>query len=161
MEFVEKSIDVNVPVHTAYNQWTQFEDFPKFMEGVQEVKQLDEKRLFWRAQIAGKEETWNAEIREQVPDQRITWHSTSGAENIGQVNFEKSNGHTRIFLQLGYDPKGLAENVGDKMGFMSRQVEADLKRFKEFVESRGKETGAWRGEIHNSQVEQPAQKKGR
>lgn len=156
MEYVEKSIEVNVPVHTAYNQWTQFEDFPKFMDGVKEVKQLDDKRLFWRAEVGGKEETWNAEIQEQLPDQRIAWHSTSGAQNAGQVKFDKVDGHTRIMLQLGYDPKGIAENVGDIMGFMSRQVESDLKHFKEFIESRGAETGAWRGEIHESDVKKPS-----
>ncbi len=154
MDKVEKSIDVNVPLRVAYNQWTQFEDFPKFMEGVQEVKQLDDKHLHWRARIAGKEEQWNADITEQVPDKRIAWHSTSGAENAGLVTFQpESNDRTRVTLRLDYDPHGVVENLGDAAGVVSRQVEGDLKRYKEFVESRGTSTGAWRGEIHGKDVE--------
>jgi uncharacterized membrane protein len=153
MEHVEKSIEVNVPVRVAYNQWTQFEDFPKFMEGVKSVKQLDDKHLHWRANIGGKEEEWNADITEQVPDQRIAWHSTSGAPNAGLVTFHPMDGHTRITLRLDYDPQGVVENAGDAMGFVGRRVEGDLKRFKEFIESRGTSTGGWRGEIHGQNVE--------
>jgi uncharacterized membrane protein len=159
VEYVEKSIDVALPVHAVYDQWTQFEEFPEFMEGVKEVKQLDDQHLSWRAEVAGKEETWEAEISEQVPDYRIAWHSTSGAQNAGRVSFEKEDGHTLVTLQLGYDPHGVAENIGDKMGFMSRQVEHDLKRFRDFIEKRGQETGAWRGKIHGSHVEKPGQHK--
>ncbi len=148
MATVEKSIDVHVPVRTAYDQWTQFEDFPRFMEGVEQVKQLDDKRLLWRAKIGGKEEEWNAVISEQAPDKRISWHSTSGAENAGVVTFQSlGNDTTRVNLQLNYDPEGVIENTGDKLGLVSRRVEGDLRRFKDFIESRQQETGAWRGEI--------------
>lgn len=152
MEHVEKSINVDVPVHVAYDQWTQFEDFPKFMEGVKEVHQLDDKRLHWRAVVAGKEKDWNAEITEQVPDQRIAWHSTSGTPNAGLVTFFPEGDHTRISLRMDYDPQGIVENAGDAMGFVGRQVEGDLKRFKEFIESQSTPTGGWRGEIHGDEV---------
>lgn len=149
MAEVEKSIDVQVPVETAYNQWTQFEEFPKFMEGVKEVRQLDDKRLQWRAEIAGKEEEWFAEISEQIPDKRVAWHSTTGADNAGVVTFHYVDPNTtRVMLQMKYDPQGVVEQAGDKLGFVSRRVEGDLKRFKDFVENRGQETGAWRGTIN-------------
>ena len=148
MSEVTKSIDVHVPVRTAYNQWTQFESFPHFMEGVQEVQQLGDKNLHWRANIAGKEEEWDAVITEQQPDMRVAWRSTSGARNAGVVTFHRlGENQTRVTLQLDYDPEGVVENVGDALGFVSRRVEGDLKRFKEFIESQGQETGAWRGEI--------------
>ncbi|HEY4542048.1 MAG TPA: SRPBCC family protein [Noviherbaspirillum sp.] len=152
MSTVEKSIDVNVPVHVAYNQWTQFEDFPKFMEGVQEVRQLDDTHLHWRANVGGKEEEWQAEITEQVPDQRIAWTSRSGARNGGVVTFHHlSEGVTRIMAQIEYDPQSLTEKAGDMLGVMSRRVEGDLERFKDFIESRGQETGAWRGTVQGGQ----------
>ena len=155
MSTIEKSIEVNVPVRTAYNQWTQFEEFPRFMEGVKEVRQLDDKRLHWRAQIAGKEEEWDAEIVEQDPDKRVAWRNTSGAPNAGVVTFHYLEPNkTRVMLQLDYQPQGVVESVGDVLGFVSRRVEGDLERFKEFIESRGTETGAWRGEIKNTDVEQ-------
>lgn len=148
MSNIEQSIDVNVPVRTAYDQWTQFEEFPKFMEGVEEVKQLDDKRLHWRANIAGKVEEWDAEIKEQEPDMRIAWASTSGAHNAGVVTFHQlDDAKTRVMLQVDYEPEGIVENVGDALGFVSRRVKGDLERFKAFIEARGKETGAWRGEI--------------
>src|SRR5215207_1923774 len=148
MSQVVKSIDVDVPVRTAYNQWTQFESFPHFMEGVQEVKQLDDKNLHWRATIAGKEEEWDAVITEQEPDMRVAWRSTSGATNAGVVTFHRlGEDKTRVTLQLDYDPEGVVENVGDALGFVSRRVEGDLERFKAFIEAQGHETGAWRGEI--------------
>jgi uncharacterized membrane protein len=151
MANIEKSIDVNVPVRTAYDQWTQFEEFPRFMEGVQEVRQLDDKRLRWRANVGGKEEQWDAEITEQIPDERIAWRSTSGAENAGVVTFHHiSDTTTRVMLQLDYDPQGVVENVGDALGAVSRRVEGDLERFKEFIEGRGVETGAWRGEVRRN-----------
>jgi uncharacterized membrane protein len=148
MAKIEKSITVNVPVRTTYNQWTQFEEFPKFMEGVREVRQLDDTHLHWRAEIAGKEEEWDAVITEQIPDDRIAWRSTSGAQNAGVVTFHRlSDSQTRIMLQMEYDPKGFVENVGDAVGIVSARVEGDLKRFKDFIESRGAETGGWRGEV--------------
>ena len=154
MAQIEKSIEVKVPVRTAYNQWTQFEQFPKFMEGVEEVRQLDDKRLHWRASIAGKTEEWQAEIVEQTPDKVVAWRSTTGAENGGHVSFTaKGADATQITLRLDYDPEGMVESVGDKLGFVSRRVEGDLERFKEFIEGRGAETGAWRGEIHGGEVE--------
>ena len=148
MAEIMKHIDVDVPVRTAYNQWTQFEDFPRFMEGVKEVRQLDDQRLHWRAEIAGKEEEWEAKITEQIPDDRVAWYNTSGARNAGVVTFHRlDEGRTRVTLQLDYEPQGVIEKAGDLLGFVSRRVEGDLQRFKEFIESRGSETGAWRGEI--------------
>src|SRR5579883_2036380 len=151
MGSVTKSIDVHVPVRTAYDQWTQFESFPSFMEGVQQVQQLDNTRLHWRAKIGGKEQEWDAKITEQTPDQRIAWTSTSGAENAGVVTFHRlSDDTTRVTLQMDFDPKGFVESVGDAIGMPERQVDGDLKRFKEFIESRGTATGAWRGEVKQS-----------
>lgn len=153
MARVEKTIEVEVPVGTAYNQWTQFEEFPNFMDGVHEVQQLDDRRLHWRAKVGTKEEEWDAEIREQVPDEKIIWRNTSGSENAGMVTFDNLGANkTRVHLEMSYDPEGFVENVGDKLGMMSRRVEGDLKRFKEFVEARGEETGAWRGELENPSV---------
>ena len=144
----EKSIDVNVPVTTAYNQWTQFETFPQFMEGVQSVEQLDDRRLRWQAEIAGKEETWEAEITEQSPDERIAWRSTTGAPNAGVVTFQHiSDEQSRVMLQLDYEPQGVVEHAGDMLGLVDRRIEGDLERFKEFIEARGSETGAWRGDV--------------
>lgn len=148
MAMIEKSIDVKVPVRTAYNQWTQFEDFPRFMEGVKEVRQTDDTHLLWIAEVLGKEQKWNAEISEQQPDQRIAWHSTSGAKNAGAVTFHYIDENTtRVMLQLEYEPEGLAENIGDWIGAVDRRVEGDLKRFKKFIEERQIETGGWRGTV--------------
>ena len=150
---VEASIDVNVPVSTAYNQWTQFEEFPRFMEGVEKVRQLDDRTLEWTAEIAGNEETWRAEIDEQTPDQRIAWHSTEGARNAGVVTFHRlDDEQTRVMLQLEFEPEGAVQNVGDALGVPQRRIEGDLERFKEFIESRGVETGGWRGEIEQNRV---------
>lgn len=148
MERIEKSIDVEVPLRTAYNQWTQFEEFPQFMDGVQEVRQIDDTHLFWRADIAGKTAEWEAEIYEQIPDSRIAWRSTSGAPNAGAVSFQSvSPNITRVNLILDYQPMGAVEKVGDALGLVSSRVEGDLQRFKSFVEKRGVESGAWRGEV--------------
>src|SRR5688572_20481864 len=153
MSRVEASIDVDVPVSTAYNQWTQFEEFPRFMEGVKQVRQLDDKTLEWTAEIAGNEETWRAEIDEQTPDQRIAWHSTDGASNAGVVTFHRlDEGKSRVMLQLDFDPEGPIQNLGTALGVPQRRIEGDLERFKEFIESRGTETGAWRGEIEQNRV---------
>ena len=150
---VEASIDVNVPVSTAYNQWTQFEEFPQFMEGVKQVRQLDDKTLEWTAEIAGNEETWRAEISEQEPDQRIAWHSIEGAKNAGVVTFHRIDDNTtRVMLQMEFEPEGAVEQVGDALGIPERRVKDDLERFKEFIESRGTESGAWRGRIEQTRV---------
>lgn len=157
METIEKSIEVEAPLSMVYNQWTQFEEFPEFMEGVKEVRQLDDKRLFWKAEIAGKDKEWHAEIFEQVPDQRIAWRATSGAMNTGMVNFESLGpNRTRVHLRLNYETEGAIEKMGDVLGAVSMRVQGDLKRFKEFIESRGTETGAWRGQIHGREVQSDA-----
>ena len=148
METIEKTIEIEAPVNKVYNQWTQFEEFPRFMEGVEQVKQIDNKHLHWVAEIAGKKKEWDAEITVQIPDQRIAWQSTSGVTNAGTVNFKpKDQEHTVVSLKMSYQPEGAVENVGDALGFLSRRVEGDLKRFKEFIQTRSTETGAWRGEI--------------
>ena len=148
MSKIEKSIEVNVPVRTAYDQWTQFEEFPSFMEGVESVHQLDERRLHWRAELSGKMVEWTAEITEQIPDTRIAWRSTSGAPNAGVVSFYRlADDRCRVSLQIDYEPQGVVETIGDWLGVMSRRTEGDLERFKKFIEERGVETGAWRGTI--------------
>ncbi len=148
MSNIEQSIDVDVPVRTAYNQWTQFEEFPKFMDGITEVKQLSDTRLLWRSEIGGVSKSWEAEIDQQVPDMRIAWHSVTGAKNAGVVTFHRlSDTRTRVMLQVDYDPEGVVENVGDALGAVSLRVKGDLERFKEFIEALGHETGAWRGTV--------------
>ena len=148
MTTVEKYVDVNVPLRAAYDQWTQFESFPKFMEGVQRVDQLDDRRMHWCVEIGGKTEEYDAQITEQIPDQRIAWRSTSGPKNSGLVSFHPLAAHqTRVMLQMEYEPEGIVENVGDKLGVVSMRLQGDLNRFKKFIESRGVETGAWRGNI--------------
>ena len=153
MPTIEKSIQVNVPLSVAYNQWTQFEEFPLFMEGVTEVTQLDETRLHWVADVAGKRKEWDAEIVEQVPDERIAWRSLDGAPNAGVVTFHYIDPNTtRIMLQMDYDPQGLVETAGDALGVLSHRVNGDLERFKDFLESSGRETGAWRGEVQRGET---------
>lgn len=154
MPRIQKDITCDVPVHVAYDQWTQFESFPQFMEGVKEVVQLDEKTLRWRAEVGGKEEEWEAEITEQVPDRHIAWRSTTGAPNAGSVMFQPvSNDQCRVTLELSYEPRNTTEKVGDALGVVERRVDGDLKRFREFVEKRQAPTGGWRGEIHGGQVD--------
>src|SRR5947209_240430 len=127
MGSVTKSIEVHVPVSTAYNQWTQFESFPQFMEGVEQVQQLDDTRLHWCAKVGGKEKEWDAQITEQTPDQRIAWRSTTGAENAGVVTFHHvSDGMTKVTLQMDFDPDGFVENVGDALGVPERRIQGDL-----------------------------------
>jgi len=145
---IEQSIDVEVPVRTAYNQWTQFEEFPKFMEGVEFVRQVDDRTLRWRAEIGGKTLEWDAEIVDQIPDKRIAWRSTSGSRNAGVVTFHRlSDSRTRIMLQLDYEPEGVVEQAGDLLGIVRMRTARDIERFKEFIEARGAESGAWRGKI--------------
>lgn len=161
MEHVEKSIEVEVPVSTVYNQWTQFEEFPRFMEGVQRVQQLDDKRLRWCAEIGGKVVEWDAEIFEQIPERRIAWRSMTGELNSGMVNFEPLGSNcTRVSVKINYRPEGTLEKIGSALGVVSQRVERDLERFKEFIESRGSETGAWRGQIEGKRVESTGQSPG-
>ena len=148
MSTVEKSIEVELPVSTVYDQWTQFEEFPQFMDGVEQVTQLDDSRLHWVVEIAGARREWDAEIVDQQPEQRIAWRSIDGAGNGGIVTFEPVGDRaTRVNLQMEFAPEGLAETVGDRLGFVAKQAEGDLNRFKSFVEERGSETGAWRGRV--------------
>ena len=148
MATIETSVELDVPVSTAYNQWTQFEDFPKFMEGIAEVRQIDDTHLHWTADFAGQHREWDAEITEQSPDERIAWRATSGAGNAGVVTFHHlAQNKSKVMLQLEFDPEGFVEQVGDKLGIVRLRTEADLGRFKAFIESRGQATGAWRGEV--------------
>jgi len=144
---VDKSIEVNLPVHTVYNQWTQFEDFPQFMNGITSVTQLGDDRLHWVAEIGGIRRQWEARVLEQVPDQKVAWAATEGATNAGSVTFEDLGGRTRVNLFLEYEPEGLVEKVGDKLNVVENQAEGDLDRFKAFIESEGYATGAWRGSV--------------
>jgi uncharacterized membrane protein len=148
MSKVEESIELEVPVRTAYNQWTQFEEFPRFMEHVDEVRQLDDEHLHWRATVAGKTEEWDAEITEQIPDTRVAWKSTSGRDNAGAVDFHPlGDDRCQIMVSMDAEPEGAREKVADVTGMARRQVRADLERFKEMIESRGAESGAWRGSV--------------
>ena len=153
MSSFEESTTVAVPIRVAYDQWTQFEDFPRFMEGVERVEQLDDKRLRWNASIAGQEKEWTAEIVDQTPDQRIAWKSTDGAENAGAVTFRPvGSNETEVTLRIDAEPEGPIETAGDALGFLQRRVHGDLERFKEHVERNGGNGKAWRGEIHGDEV---------
>jgi uncharacterized membrane protein len=148
MATAEASIDVQVPIGTAYDQWTQFEQFPRFMADVESVRQLDDRNLHWTVKIAGVSREFDAEITEQHPEERIAWRSIGGVEHAGVVTFHKlADDRTRVMLQLEMEPEGLVETVGEKTGIVSRAAERDMKNFKEFIESRGAQTGAWRGDI--------------
>jgi uncharacterized membrane protein len=148
MATIEKSIDVNVPVTAAYNQWTQFEEFPTFMEGVEQVRQLDDTRLHWVADVAGKRKEWDARITEQHPDERIAWTSTDGDRNAGVVTFHRiDDSTTRIMVQMDWEAEGMLEKAGNALGVSDRRVEKDLERFKELIEDRGAERRAWRGDV--------------
>jgi uncharacterized membrane protein len=152
METIKESVDLDVPVHTAYNQWTQFEDFPRFMEGVKSVEQLDDTHLRWSAEVSGQSRDWQAEIVEQVPDQRIAWRATDGNGPNGLVTFEAlGEDKTLVTVEMSYEPEGLTQQLGAKVGVDSRQVNEDLKRFKALIETTGSETGAWRGEVHSGE----------
>ena len=148
MASVTESVDVAVPVRTAYNQWTQFEEFPQFMEGVEEIRQLDDTHLHWKARVGGKVKEWDAEITEQRPDERVAWRNVSGQENAGVVTFHKlDDGVCRITAQIDAEPEGVTEKVGDALGLLGRRVRGDLERFRDFIQARGGETGAYRGEV--------------
>ena len=153
MSEIIESIDVDVPVRVAYDQWTQFEDFPKFMDAVESVEQLDDTTLRWTAEIATVDKTWTAKITEQSPDQRIAWNSIEGAKNAGVVTFHRIDDRkTRVTLQLDVEPEGPVESVGDALGFVQRQAKGDMERFKELVEKQGVASGAWRGEVRQDDV---------
>ncbi|MFN0156155.1 MAG: SRPBCC family protein [Gaiella sp.] len=155
MATVEKSINVAVPVSTAYNQWTQFTEFPSFMDHVLEVQQLDDRHLHWVAEIGGERQEWDAEIVEQRPDRVIEWRGTGAKRNAGRVEFAGENGMTRVTLRMEYEPAGMKQRAGAALGLDAMGVEHDLERFKEMIESRGGETGAWRGEIHGGKAKPP------
>ena len=148
MSTVEQSIEIAVPVRVAYDQWTQFESFPEFMDGVEEVRQIDDTHLHWRAKVGGHEVEWDAVITEQLPDERVAWKATDGKANAGVVTFHRlSDAETRVMIQVDWEPRGLAEKAGALAGVDDRQVKGDAKRFKDFIENRGGETGAWRGTV--------------
>jgi uncharacterized membrane protein len=153
MPAVEQSIEVEVPVSTAYNQWTQFEEFPRFMDGIEEVRQLDDTHLHWVATHGGRRHEWDAEIAEQRPDERVAWKSIGGTGNAGVVTFHRlADERTKVMVQLEWEAEGVVEQLGGAIGADSRRVKADLERFKEIIEARGRETGAWRGEVERGQV---------
>ena len=152
MATIEATIDVEAPVSTAYDQWTQFEEFPQFMTGVLEVRQIDDKTTHWVAEVAGKREEWDAEIVEQHPDQVIAWRALDPEGSSGRVTFAPCQVGTRVSVEMGWQPSGVAESVGAAIGMDERQVKKDLERFKELVETRGTTTGAWRGTVESGQV---------
>ncbi len=148
MSTIEESVEIEVPVRTAYDQWTQFEEFPRFMEGVESVRQVDDTHLHWVAEIAGQRREWDAEITEQHPDERIAWASTGGQRNAGVVTFHRlADDRTKVMLQIDHDPDGLVDKAGDALGFARRRAKGDLTRFKEMIEERGTATGGWRGDV--------------
>ncbi|AEW98140.1 MULTISPECIES: SRPBCC family protein [Streptomycetaceae] len=149
MSHVEESIAVDVPLTTAYNQWTQFEEFPNFMEGVERIEQRTPTLTHWVTKVGGNRREFDAEITEQIPDERVAWTTVQGeARQAGVVTFHRlDDTHTKVMLQLDHDPQGLADTIGDKLGFVKRQAKNDLHNFKEYIESRGRETGGWRGQV--------------
>ncbi|MCW2756195.1 MAG: cyclase [Marmoricola sp.] len=155
MSTIEKTIDVDVPVRTAYDRWTQFESFPQFMEGVEHVRQLDNTHLHWKANIAGITREWDAEIVDQTPDERVTWRSTDGTTNHGTVSFMPQAPGTRVTLRLDFEPEGIVEKSADVLGVVERRAEGDLKRFKSYVEEQGKASDAWRGNVEPGDLSAP------
>jgi uncharacterized membrane protein len=152
MSTIEETIEVRVPVTMAYNQWTQFEDFPTFMEGVEEVRQIDDTHLHWRAEIAGRAKEWDAKITDQSPDRCVAWTATDGAGNGGVITFHPvSDERTQVKAKMDVEPEGVAEKAGDVLGVVKRRVKGDLERFKKLIEARGSESGAWRGEVRDGQ----------
>lgn len=148
MGTITKSVDVSVPVSMAYNQWTQFESFPEFMEGVEEVRQLNDTRLHWVTKVGGNTREFDATITEQHPDERVAWKSDSGPNHAGVITFHRlDEGATRVTAQMDIDPDGFVETVADKVGLIDKRIQGDMARFKEFIERRGQETGAWRGDV--------------
>jgi len=143
-----EAIEVKVPVRAVYNQWTQFEDFPQFMKSIKEIRQVDDRHLHWKANVAGEDKEWDSEITEQIPDKRIAWRSTGGVHNAGVVTFHKvADNVTRVTLQMDYQPDGVLETIGDVLGAVRLEMRSNLTDFKEMLEKRGAETGGWRGKI--------------
>jgi uncharacterized membrane protein len=152
MKSIHKEVEVEAPVSEVYNLWTQFEEFPRFMEGVEAVRQLDDGHLHWVAKIGGKTHEWDAEITEQKPDDVISWRSQDGKLNTGVVRFEAKNaGCTLVKVDMAYEPEGVIENVGDWLGAADRRVEGDLERFRDLVQEQGDVSGGWRGSIEGGQ----------
>jgi uncharacterized membrane protein len=148
MSAIAESIEVDAPVTTVYNQWTQFEEFPRFMEGVDSIQQLEDRRLHWIASFGGKRHEWDAEIVDQTPDTRVAWRDVTGMTNEGEVTFEPlGTDRTRVNVRMDWEPEGVREKIGAALGFDDRRVKGDLARFKSFIEERGAETGGWRGNI--------------
>ena len=148
MATIEQSMDIDAPISTVYNQWTQFEEFPQFMDGVDEVRQIDDTHLHWVASFGGSRHEWDAEITEQHPEERVAWRNTDGKDNAGVVTFHKlTDDTTRVMVQMDFVPEGIKEKIGDALGVPEHRVKGDLERFKAMIESRGAETGAWRGEV--------------
>jgi uncharacterized membrane protein len=148
MATIEQSIDVEVPISAVYNQWTQFEEFPKFMEGVEEIRQIDDRHVHWVTEFGGTKHEWDAEITEQKPEERVAWRNEDGKDNAGVVTFHKlDEDKTRVMVQMDWAPEGVKEKLGSALNFDDRRVQGDLARFKEMIEARGGETGAWRGEV--------------
>ncbi len=153
MSTTQQSIQIDLPVRTVYNQWTQFEDFPHFMEGVEKVNQIDDVNLHWVAEILGQHREWDAKITEQIPDERVAWTNTDGTTNAGVVTFHRIDDNTtKIMLQMEFDPDGFAEKAADALGLVKSRTKGDLERFKTFIEERGQETGAWRGEVDQKSI---------
>ena len=151
MKTIEESIEIGVPISTAYNQWTQFESFPQFMDGIKRVEQSDDTRLRWTAEVGGNEREWDAEITEQHPDHRVAWKALNQEGPNGVVTFHKlDDSHTKVMVQMEYEPEGMKESLGSVVGFDSHRVKGDLESFKEFIESRGSESGAWRGNVEEN-----------
>jgi uncharacterized membrane protein len=145
---VQESIDLDVPVRVAYDQWTQFESFPSFMDGVEEVRQLDDTHLHWKVEVGGHVTEWDAEITEQRPDERVAWKSTDGTPNAGVVTFHRlGDNASRVMVQIEHGAEDAIEKAGSALGFDSRRVKSSLERFKQFIEHRGAASGAWRGEV--------------
>ena len=150
MKTIEESIEIEAPVSTAYNQWTQFESFPHFMEGVERVEQKGDTRLHWVAEVGGEKREWDAQITEQHPDHRVAWKALDQEGPNGVVTFHKlDDAHTKVMVQMEYEPEGVKESIGSFAGLDSHRVKGDLESFKEFTEGRSHETGAWRGNVEN------------
>ena len=154
MSVIEEAVEVQVPVRTAYNQWTQFEDFPHFMEGIESIKQIDDTKTHWVTSVAGQKREFDAVITEQNPDERIAWRTIDGPKQAGVVTFHRlGENETKVMLQMDFEPEGVVEKAGDTLGIVKSRTKGDLERFKTFIESRsGRETGAWRGEVDQTKT---------